>query len=180
MHLLYAPPRLLSSHRPIPDSSFSRASGAIQAQARCHRIGQTRPVTVYRLLSPKTYEMIMFERSSKRLGLVRPSTLPTPHPPPSRLFPTMNHSRIVSCFLGGFRVAAPRGLGEAGARRRAGGPRQARQRRGRVAAQTGRLPDLHGTPCHMPMPYAVTPCDMPRKTRSSRCSDKAYWICDLP
>ena len=41
----------------------------IQAQARCHRIGQTQEVKVYRLISAKTYERHMFERSSKKLGL---------------------------------------------------------------------------------------------------------------
>jgi chromodomain-helicase-DNA-binding protein 7 len=34
----------------------------IQAQARCHRIGQTKQVTLYRLLARKTYEMEMFAR----------------------------------------------------------------------------------------------------------------------
>jgi len=41
----------------------------IQAQARCHRIGQTKSVKVYRLLCRKTYEMHMFHMSSKKLGL---------------------------------------------------------------------------------------------------------------
>jgi len=41
----------------------------IQAQARCHRIGQTQEVKVYRLLTSKTYERFMFERASKKLGL---------------------------------------------------------------------------------------------------------------
>jgi hypothetical protein len=42
---------------------------AIQAQARCHRIGQTRDVKVYRLLTRKTYEMQMFHLSSLKMGL---------------------------------------------------------------------------------------------------------------
>ena len=29
----------------------------LQAQARCHRIGQTRPVTVYRFVTAKPYEL---------------------------------------------------------------------------------------------------------------------------
>jgi SNF2 family DNA or RNA helicase len=33
----------------------------VQAQARCHRIGQTRAVTLYRLLARKSYEMEMFQ-----------------------------------------------------------------------------------------------------------------------
>lgn len=41
----------------------------IQAQARAHRIGQTKPVTVYRLLTKKTYEMVMFKAASIKLGL---------------------------------------------------------------------------------------------------------------
>jgi len=43
----------------------------LQAQARSHRIGQTRPVTIYRLLTRKTYEMVMFEKASMKLGLDR-------------------------------------------------------------------------------------------------------------
>jgi len=41
----------------------------LQAQARCHRIGQTKNVKVYRLLSRKTYEMQMFHMSSLKMGL---------------------------------------------------------------------------------------------------------------
>lgn len=41
----------------------------IQAQARAHRIGQTKPVKVYRLLTTKTYEMAMFQAASIKLGL---------------------------------------------------------------------------------------------------------------
>src|SRR5690606_22863300 len=41
----------------------------VQAQARCHRIGQTKEVKVYRLITRNTYERIMFERTSKKLGL---------------------------------------------------------------------------------------------------------------
>ncbi len=41
----------------------------IQAQARCHRIGQTQEVKVYRLICAKTYERYMFEQASKKLGL---------------------------------------------------------------------------------------------------------------
>ena len=33
----------------------------LQAQARSHRIGQTKPVKVYRLLTRKTYETVMFK-----------------------------------------------------------------------------------------------------------------------
>ena len=41
----------------------------MQAQARAHRIGQTRQVKVYRLITSKTYEMEMFRRASLKLGL---------------------------------------------------------------------------------------------------------------
>jgi superfamily II DNA or RNA helicase len=41
----------------------------IQAQARCHRIGQEKAVKVYRLLTRNTYERDMFERASMKLGL---------------------------------------------------------------------------------------------------------------
>jgi SNF2 family DNA or RNA helicase len=41
----------------------------VQAQARCHRIGQTKEVKVYRLITRNTYERHMFERTSKKLGL---------------------------------------------------------------------------------------------------------------
>jgi chromodomain-helicase-DNA-binding protein 7 len=43
----------------------------LQAQARAHRIGQTRAVMVYRLLTRKTYEMHMFHQASLKLGLDR-------------------------------------------------------------------------------------------------------------
>jgi len=43
----------------------------LQAQARAHRIGQTRPVMVYRLLTRGTYEMHMFHMASLKLGLDR-------------------------------------------------------------------------------------------------------------
>ena len=40
----------------------------IQAQARCHRFGQTKDVKVYRLLTRNTYEAEMFLRISKKLA----------------------------------------------------------------------------------------------------------------
>lgn len=43
----------------------------LQAMARAHRIGQTRAVNVYRLLTAKTYEMHMFHAASMKLGLDR-------------------------------------------------------------------------------------------------------------
>jgi chromodomain-helicase-DNA-binding protein 7 len=41
----------------------------IQAMARCHRIGQTKAVQIYRLLTRNTYERRMFDRASQKLGL---------------------------------------------------------------------------------------------------------------
>lgn len=41
----------------------------IQATARCHRIGQTKCVKVYRFLTSNSYERSMFDRASKKLGL---------------------------------------------------------------------------------------------------------------
>ena len=40
-----------------------------KAEARCHRIGQTRPVKIYRFITVKTYERRMFERASQKQGL---------------------------------------------------------------------------------------------------------------
>ncbi|KAG2455048.1 hypothetical protein HYH02_000873 [Chlamydomonas schloesseri] len=41
----------------------------LQAMARCHRIGQTKEVTVYRLISNDTYEMALFSSASRKYGL---------------------------------------------------------------------------------------------------------------
>ncbi|KAL7690284.1 putative chromodomain-helicase-DNA-binding protein [Plasmopara halstedii] len=41
----------------------------LQAQARCHRIGQKKSVKIYRLLTAKTYELHMFHTASLKLGL---------------------------------------------------------------------------------------------------------------
>ena len=41
----------------------------IQAQARCHRIGQSKSVKVYRLITRNSYEREMFDRASMKLGL---------------------------------------------------------------------------------------------------------------
>ena len=43
----------------------------IQAQARCHRIGQSKAVKVYRLITRNTYEREMFDRAGMKLGLDR-------------------------------------------------------------------------------------------------------------
>ncbi|XP_069508223.1 chromodomain-helicase-DNA-binding protein 6 isoform X2 [Ambystoma mexicanum] len=41
----------------------------LQAQARCHRIGQSKAVKVYRLLTRNSYEREMFDKASLKLGL---------------------------------------------------------------------------------------------------------------
>lgn len=41
----------------------------LQAIARCHRIGQTQMVRIYRLITKKTYEAEMFRRAGRKLGL---------------------------------------------------------------------------------------------------------------
>ncbi|KXS22506.1 hypothetical protein M427DRAFT_130174 [Gonapodya prolifera JEL478] len=43
----------------------------LQAQARVHRIGQTKPVQIYRLVTSNTYEKEMFDRAGLKLGLER-------------------------------------------------------------------------------------------------------------
>lgn len=43
----------------------------LQAQSRCHRIGQTKNVKIYRLISRKTFEMKMFHMANLKMGLVR-------------------------------------------------------------------------------------------------------------
>lgn len=41
----------------------------LQAMARCHRIGQSKDVTIYRLVSKDTYEENLFRASSRKYGL---------------------------------------------------------------------------------------------------------------
>uniref|UniRef100_H3ART7 Chromodomain helicase DNA binding protein 6 n=1 Tax=Latimeria chalumnae TaxID=7897 RepID=H3ART7_LATCH len=41
----------------------------LQAQARCHRIGQNKAVKVYRLITRNSYEREMFDKASLKLGL---------------------------------------------------------------------------------------------------------------
>lgn len=41
----------------------------LQAQSRCHRIGQKKSVQIYRLITHNTYESEMFDRASRKLGL---------------------------------------------------------------------------------------------------------------
>ena len=41
----------------------------LQAMARCHRIGQDKDVTVYRLITDNTYEQNVFECSTRKQGM---------------------------------------------------------------------------------------------------------------
>lgn len=52
------------------DSDFNPHNDK-QAIDRCHRIGQTRPVVVYRLAAPNTVEDILFQASKRKLHLER-------------------------------------------------------------------------------------------------------------
>lgn len=52
----------------IFDSDFNPQND-LQAQSRCHRIGQTQDVKVFRLITRNTYEKYMLEIASKKLGL---------------------------------------------------------------------------------------------------------------
>jgi hypothetical protein len=61
----------ISLYCPIFTQSDWNPQNDLQAMARAHRIGQTRPVKVYRLLTAKTYEMHMFHSASMKLGLDR-------------------------------------------------------------------------------------------------------------
>ena len=44
------------------------AQNDLQAMARCHRIGQAREVTIYRLVSRDTYEQNVFDCASRKQG----------------------------------------------------------------------------------------------------------------
>ncbi|EOD27153.1 hypothetical protein EMIHUDRAFT_205103 [Emiliania huxleyi CCMP1516] len=54
----------------IFDSDWN-PQGDLQGQARAHRIGQSRPVKVYRLVTNNTYEQRLFERACLKLSLER-------------------------------------------------------------------------------------------------------------
>ena len=55
----YLPARLPADWNPQND---------LQAMARCHRIGQDKEVTIYRLVSKNSYEQNVFEISSRKYG----------------------------------------------------------------------------------------------------------------
>jgi hypothetical protein len=57
------------AHLILPLCIHRNPQNDVQAQARCHRIGQTKDVMIYRLVTSRTFEQEMFDRASKKLGL---------------------------------------------------------------------------------------------------------------
>lgn len=55
----------------IQGFSFIFVFSSTQAQARCHRIGQSKAVKVYRLITRNSYEREMLDKASLKLGLDR-------------------------------------------------------------------------------------------------------------
>ncbi len=55
----------------IQGFSFIFFFSSTQAQARCHRIGQSKAVKVYRLITRNSYEREMLDKASLKLGLDR-------------------------------------------------------------------------------------------------------------
>ena len=51
---------------PPPRASLCAQQNDLQAMARCHRIGQEKEVTVYRLISKDTYEEQLFGTASRK------------------------------------------------------------------------------------------------------------------
>lgn len=48
----------------------------LQAMARCHRIGQAKEVTIYRLVCRDTYEAQIFQTSSRKYGTLPACLVP--------------------------------------------------------------------------------------------------------
>jgi hypothetical protein len=59
---------LLHTHTTRTNSDWNPQND-VQAMARCHRIGQTKSVRVYRLITRGSFEAEMFARASRKLGL---------------------------------------------------------------------------------------------------------------
>ena len=60
---------LQSAARVVLFDSDWNPQNDLQAVARAHRIGQTKKVVVYRLISRKTIEQAIFETANSKLGL---------------------------------------------------------------------------------------------------------------
>jgi hypothetical protein len=103
--LLNAPPWLcrvctFASQVVIFDSDWNPQND-IQAQARAHRIGQTCEVKVYRLITRRTYEAVMFERASMKLGLEQAVLCQARDKGPSTVSATSRRTRYCSSVLVG-------------------------------------------------------------------------------
>ena len=66
-------------------------------QARAHRIGQTAEVKVYRLITRRTYEAVMFERASMKLGLEQAVLTQTRDKGPSVVRPLIELTLFAVC-----------------------------------------------------------------------------------
>eukprot|EP00069_Balaena_mysticetus_P011808 bmy_07287T0 len=69
-------PHMECKHFPVPWAATILSGDTMcvtllpsQAQARCHRIGQSKAVKVYRLITRNSYEREMFDKASLKLGL---------------------------------------------------------------------------------------------------------------
>lgn len=60
------------------DSDWNPTMDA-QAQDRCHRIGQTRDVHIYRLISQHTIEENIFKKAQRKVGFSLEAHLCLPH-----------------------------------------------------------------------------------------------------
>lgn len=60
---------LLAESHHQPEQTYLMVSAVLQAQARCHRIGQSKAVKIYRLITRNSYEREMFDKASLKLGL---------------------------------------------------------------------------------------------------------------
>lgn len=60
----YWPNRIISLKQ-----AYLMVFAVLQAQARCHRIGQSKAVKIYRLITRNSYEREMFDKASLKLGL---------------------------------------------------------------------------------------------------------------
>lgn len=60
---------LLAESHHQPEQTYLMVFAVLQAQARCHRIGQSKAVKIYRLITRNSYEREMFDKASLKLGL---------------------------------------------------------------------------------------------------------------
>ena len=92
-----------------------------QAMARCHRIGQVKDVTVYRLVCNDTYEQTVFEAASKKYGLdeailgaAPPGSADDPEATAGRIADLLKHGAVRLDGGGGEEAAAAAGDAFAG------------------------------------------------------------------